>query len=173
MISKDYLSAPPMSKKSLCIVCALALSVVDVYCKGGEAHDFNNPECTLCHPASSSTMADESYAGLTAKCMTCHTTLYDKGYLHPVDITPQKVRIPLDFPLSPSGTLTCATCHDVHADQEKPVGKRSFFLRRYEKGKAFCDICHLGTYSLASGHETPCRAAHLEAKYPESDYFTK
>jgi len=154
-----------MSKRALAILCACVLTAAVVYSKGKGAHDFANTECATCHADGSSAMTAEAYAALTAKCMTCHTTLYDKGYMHPVDIMPQKVKVPLDFPLSPSGTLTCATCHDVHTDQETPMGKKSFFLRRYEKGKRFCDICHGNAAGLASGHGATFREAHFDSKY--------
>lgn len=115
-------------------------------------------------------MQGEAYDSLTAKCMTCHTTLYDKGYMHPVDIPPKKVRVPLDFPLSPAGTMTCATCHDVHSEPKTPYGAKSFFLRRYEKGKVFCDICHQNADQLANnGHEAVFREAHFTSKYIASD----
>ena len=114
-------------------------------------------------------MKGEAYSALTSKCMTCHTTLYDTGYMHPVDISPKKVRVPFDFPLSPTGTLTCATCHDVHTDAETPFGKKSFFLRRSEKGKTFCDICHQNTNNLATGHEAVFREAHFDSKYIVDD----
>ena len=154
-----------MNKKALAIVCILVLTAAGVYCQGKKAHDFELSECALCHVESSSTLTDEAYASLTAKCMTCHTTLYDNGYMHPVDIAPNKVRVPLDFPLSPAGTITCATCHDVHTDQETPFGKKSSFLRRYEKGKRFCDICHGNADSIASGHGESLREAHFNSKY--------
>lgn len=158
-----------MSNRALAILCALVLTTTVVYSKTKKAHEFSNSECTLCHTDGSSSISMESYASLTAKCMTCHTTLYDKGYMHPVDITPKKVRVPLDFPLSPAGTITCATCHDAHTDPETPYGKKSFFLRRYEKGKGFCDICHGNADQLARGHQGVFREAHFDSKYIADD----
>jgi len=156
-------------KKALAIACTLLLMTGLVYSKGKDAHDFDKTECTLCHTESSGPIKSAVYAALTSKCMSCHTTLYDKGYMHPVDITPQKVKIPLDFPLSPTGTLTCATCHDIHRDQKTPYGDRSFFLRRYEKGKIFCDICHQNAANLATGHGAVLREAHFDSKYIATD----
>jgi len=158
-----------MSKKTFAIVCALLLTTALVYSKGKRTHEFDKAECTICHTANSNSMRGETYSGLTLKCMTCHTTLYDKGYMHPVDMTPKNVHVPLDFPLSPTGTLTCATCHDVHTDPETPFGQKSFFLRRYEKGKTFCDICHQRTDKLATGHEAVFREAHFDSKYVVTD----
>lgn len=158
-----------MSQKVLVIACALLLTTVLVYSKGKKTHDFDKTECAICHTTNSNSIRNEVYSALTSKCMTCHTTLYDKGYMHPVDITPKNVRVPLDFPLSPTGTLTCATCHDIHTDPETPFGKKSFFLRRYEKGKSFCNICHQDTDALKMGHETVFREAHFDSKYIAKD----
>lgn len=158
-----------MNNKAFYIVCAFLMMTAVVYSKGKKAHDFATAECTICHTGGASAMRSGAYASLTSKCMTCHTTLYEKGYMHPVDIPPKKVKVPLDFPLAPNGTLTCATCHDVHSDQETPYGAKSFFLRRYEKGKVFCDTCHKNSDKLTTGHETVFREAHFTSKYMVTD----
>ncbi|MDP2107320.1 MAG: hypothetical protein Q8J76_15085, partial [Desulfobulbaceae bacterium] len=94
-----------MSKHLLSFSCLSLLMASIVYSMGRPAHDFDKNECGICHTTESNNITTEVYSALTSKCMTCHTTLYDNGYMHPVDILPLKVRIPLDFPLSPSGTL--------------------------------------------------------------------
>ena len=164
-----------MKQKALtiAIACLLLLSSALVYSKWKKTHDFGQGECGICHGAGSTSITGETYSGLTKRCMTCHTTLYDKGYMHPVDMTPKNVRVPLDFPLSPSGNLTCSTCHDVHAEPETPFGKKSYFLRRYEKGKSFCDLCHRDTDTLTGGHESVFREAHFDSKYMASDMETE
>jgi len=158
-----------MNKKVSGIACALVLVATIAYSKGKGAHEFDKGECALCHSEGSSAMTAEAYASLTAKCMTCHTTIYETGYMHPVDISPKKVKVPLDFPLSPSGTLTCATCHDIHTDQVTPYGQKSSFLRRYEKGKRFCDICHGNADAFAAGHDAVFKEAHFDSKYFTGD----
>jgi len=159
-----------MNTKSLPLLCLALLVASVVYSMGKQAHDFDKNECGLCHTTESKHVTAEVYAALTSKCMSCHTTLYDNGYMHPVDIRPQKVRVPLDFPLSPTGTITCATCHDIHSPLKNPSGEKSSFLRRSEKGKNFCDICHQNSGKLTSGgHETVFREAHFESKYMASD----
>jgi len=158
-----------MSHRTFVIVCALLLTTALAYSKGKKTHEFDKTECTICHTTNSNSVKSETYSALTSKCMTCHTTLYDKGYMHPVDISPKRVRVPLDFPLSPTGTLTCATCHDIHSDPETPFGQKSYFLRRYEKGKTFCDICHQNTDKLTTGHEAVFREAHFDSKYIVND----
>lgn len=158
-----------MIKKAVAIACVILLSSAFVYSKWKKTHDFGQNECGICHATGSNSITNEAYSGLTKKCMTCHTTLYDKGYMHPVDITPKNVHVPLDFPLSPTGNITCSTCHDIHSEPETPFGKKSYFLRRYEKGKSFCDICHQDTNNLTTGHEAVFREAHFDSKYMASD----
>lgn len=140
-----------------------------VYCRGNGPHQFKKHQCGICHDTDKGVGIASLKENLTASCKTCHTDLEKQGYMHPVDIRPKKVKVPPDFPLSAAGTLTCATCHDPHEAPERPFGGRSKFLRRFEKGKAFCDICHMNTDSMMSGHNTVFRRAHLGARFTETD----
>lgn len=159
-----------MNKYLLPLICLFLLTASIVYSMGKQAHDFDKNECGICHTTASNNITAEVYSSLTSKCMTCHPTLYDNGYMHPVDIKPKKVRVPLDFPLSPTGTLTCVTCHDIHSPPVTSLGTKSSFLRRSEKGKVFCNICHQNADTLTSGgHETVFREAHFESTYIASD----
>ena len=154
-----------MSTRAAVIAAILLLAAAAVYSLERRPHDFNREECVLCHTDGSNRVSSEAYESLTAKCMTCHKKLYDNGYMHPVDVRPKNVQVPFDFPLSPSGTITCATCHDIHGSPTTPSGQDSAFLRRQEKGKRFCDICHQATDKLANGHEAVFREAHFDSKY--------
>lgn len=159
-----------MSKKIPSLLCLALLTASMVFSMGKQAHDFDQKECGICHTTESNRITAEVYSALTSKCMSCHTTLYDNGYMHPVDIRPAKVIVPLDFPLSPSGTLTCVTCHDIHASPVTPAGDKSSFLRRNEAGKIFCDICHQNSNTLTQGgHETVLREAHFESNHIAAD----
>ena len=89
--------------------------------------------------------------------------------MHPVDMKPKQVTIPLDLPLDNNGMITCNTCHDVHRNFETPMGTKSHFLRRLDTGKAFCDICHLNTNRQASGHQMMFLSAHTHAGYKENN----
>jgi len=99
--------------------------------------------------------------------MTCHSDIFDEGYIHPVDMRPVKTTIPIDMPLDSSGKITCNTCHDVHSNYETPMGTRSFFLRRLETGKRFCDICHNYNSHKLSGHEILFRKAHTHPEHKD------
>lgn len=159
-----------MKQKTLGILILLSLTAVVVYSMARQPHDFNNNECTICHTEpNNGASARENSSSVTQKCLTCHTTLFDEGYMHPVDIKPKKVTLPLDFPLSKNGEITCNTCHDVHAPYETPFGTKSHFLRRNETGKVFCDICHINAIASATGHQTVFRKAHFDSKYTETD----
>lgn len=161
-----------MSKHLLIFLSLLLLTASIVYSIGKQAHDFDQNECGICHTNASNEndITAEVYSALTSKCMTCHPTLYDTGYMHPVDIVPKNIRVPFDFPLSPAGTITCSTCHDTHAPPVTPFGTKSSFLRRNEKGKNFCDLCHQNSDTLtAGGHATVFREAHFESNYIATD----
>nr|MBF0221215.1 hypothetical protein [Desulfobulbaceae bacterium] len=139
-----------------------------------QPHEFSNDECTICHivPDSRSPLKQkgkQKSSSVTDMCLTCHTALFEEGYMHPVDIKPKKVRIPLDFPLSQDGALTCNTCHDPHADYETPFGEPSSFLRRIETGKAFCDACHINSLATATGHQSLFNVAHYDSKPLDPD----
>lgn len=156
----------PMNKTlPLMFLCLLFAAIG--FCMQKDPHDFTNDECTICH--STDTQGTKVGGDITKKCMTCHTKLYENGYMHPVDITPDKVSIPLDMPLSDNGSLTCVTCHDPHTPQKTPFGTKSVYLRRFEKGKAFCDICHMNAMPTATGHQVVFRNAHFKEKESPSN----
>ena len=156
-------------QKTFLIALVSVLIAAAAYCIGKIPHDFSDSECEICHVQGKKGRENGKYSSMTNSCLTCHTTLYDDGYMHPVDIKAKKVQVPADFPLSPQGKVTCNTCHDVHASYETPFGTKSNFLRRYETGKAFCDICHLNSRALASGHNMVFQSAHMNAEYTVTD----
>jgi len=158
-----------MTRKAVLLVFPFVIAAAVVWGTGRVPHQFTDHECGICHDTAKGVGEDSLKDDLTAACVTCHTDLFDQGYMHPVDIVPHKTKIPPDFPLSAAGALTCATCHDPHEEYERPFGGRSKFLRRYENGKAFCDICHMNTESMMAGHNTVFRQAHLGAKFTETD----
>lgn len=152
---------------NFCIITLfLFLSVAVALSLNKDAHDFTKSECPLCHSTQNTNYEEGS---VTRNCMTCHTNLFEEGYMHPVDIKAKKVRIPPDFPLSSTGMLTCNTCHDVHANAQTPYGEKSSFLRRLESGKAFCDICHINSLTTGSGHQMLFREAHFTSSYIVTD----
>ncbi len=140
-------------------------------CLEKNPHEFLEAECIICHEGTTARNARQMRGSATNSCTTCHMNLFDEGYMHPVDIQPNMVTIPPDFPLSTDNLVTCNTCHDPHAAPTTPSGNKSFFLRRAEKGKAFCDICHANVLNKAkgSGHEMLFQEAHQAAKFTARD----
>ena len=63
----------------------------------------------------------------------------------------------------------CGTCHDVHSDYFTPYGTPTHFLRRQERGKAFCKICHGNLDALSRGHTASLGEAHFRSQYIVTD----
>ncbi len=124
-------------------------------------HDFTG-RCTLCHEMGVNDTVLSTDMG-TATCYQCHEAVAKNAYMHPVDIQPRTIHVPFDFPLSRDGLLTCSTCHDVHAPAITPFGTKTYFLRRLQRGKPFCDSCHEQGDAMAGGHEGALGMAHLES----------
>ncbi|HYA88056.1 MAG TPA: cytochrome c3 family protein [Nitrospirota bacterium] len=155
------------------IIAAIIVPVMIVIGLEGEPHTFK--DCTSCHvsqdPKKGSIDAREMKEGVTQLCIKCHKTIFSEGYMHPVDVRPQNVMIPSDMPLSPSGELTCTTCHDVHSAYERVYGSKTHFLRRGEVGKRFCDICHVNSSTITHGHSSSLGEAHFRSQYISSGGF--
>lgn len=150
-----------MKPKTLITILLLLYAVI-AFCRNKVPHEFSSSECTICHTTDSN---DSKISGsVTNKCMTCHTDLFDNGFMHPVDMRPKKISIPLDLPLDENGLMTCNTCHDVHSNHETPRGKESHFLRRLERGKAFCNSCHNPAKNDGLGHQMMFRNAHTKSQ---------
>lgn len=152
-----------MKKNVLSLLTVFLLCATLAGSKEKNPHQFDTSQCGLCHTASQP-IKEIKRGSATDKCLSCHPNLFQEGYMHPVDIRPNKVRVPADFLLSSEGTITCNTCHDVHAAAESPMGGKSKFLRRFERGKDFCDICHKGPQSQAASHQQLFNTAHYTIK---------
>ncbi len=153
------------------IVLASAFLVLIVFGLGNDPHAFK--ECSSCHllpnPSGSSSGVRDMTRPITYLCSECHAKTLSEGYMHPVDVQPQNVIIPSDMPLSRSGEITCATCHDIHAEYYTPYGVPTHFLRRQESGKTFCKICHGDLQSLSQGHSASLGEAHFRSQYIATD----
>src|SRR5689334_8129482 len=125
------------NKIVLVIFFLLLLVVLVVLSRENPPHAFK--ECSSCHglAAPAGKAARSLTAPVSMLCIRCHARIFSEGFLHPVDVIPQGVAIPPDMPLSASGALTCATCHDVHAEAVTPYGASTFFLRRREERREF------------------------------------
>jgi predicted CXXCH cytochrome family protein len=131
-----------------------------------EPHKFSRDRCPTCHvtDGSGNALGRQLTAPITLLCESCHGKIFEEGYLHPIDVRPRNTRIPADFPLSPSGELTCSTCHDIHSSYFTPYGAPSRYLRRLEAGKKFCEACHSGA-TAKPGHAGTMGEAHFQSKY--------
>lgn len=146
-----------------------ALSLL-VYCLERSPHDFAESECGLCHqgdPAAADSLFLDSS---TVACTGCHGDILRSGFMHPVDVRPEQVGIPRDFPLARSGLLGCITCHSVHSDHLDGAGEKTYFLRRQERGRAFCASCHTRATLAGSGHQQSLGEAHFQSKYISIGY---
>lgn len=133
------------------------------YCLGPTPHDFTESQCVLCHigdPTSPESLAARS-SSLT--CKNCHQEIFESGFMHPVDIIPEKVTVPRDMPLSETGLITCNTCHDVHGDYQL-FDSTSNFLRRQEPPHIFCAICHSDD-DMGTSHASTLAEAHFTTSH--------
>ena len=139
-----------------------------VHCLENNPHSFEESACVLCHQGDPSSPV--SLAGRESRtCITCHADVYESGYMHPVNVVPERVGIPADMPLSRSGLITCNTCHNVHSDHETGFGEKTYFLRRLERGRAFCVACHTESdLTGSSGHAEYLGEAHFRSQYISS-----
>lgn len=155
-----------MKKKFFFIIFFICLLALFVYCLERNPHDFKDTECVLCHQGDPSAPYSLAESQTSLACRNCHVEIFGSGFMHPYDIKPEKIQIPRDLPLSASGLITCSTCHDVHSSYVTAYGAKTSFLRREEKGRAFCASCHTqSSLSGESSHETFLGEAHFRSEY--------
>jgi predicted CXXCH cytochrome family protein len=157
-------------KVAIVIIIIISMLVfMVVFSMYNRPHAFK--DCTSCHLSAdpSGARARELTEPVTQLCSRCHEKTLSEGYTHPVDVKPERVAIPADMLLSRGGTIMCSTCHDVHSDYETPYGLPSHFLRRQERGKAFCRICHGSLSELSKGHQASLGEAHFRSRYIVTD----
>ncbi len=147
------------------IIYGVLLIAVSAFSRDGGDHNFSREQCRICHVGNNRPSRYNLTTSITRSCLTCHQDIFDEGYMHPVDIKANDIHVPIDFPLSADGLITCVTCHDVHSSARNNCGGKTNFLRRQAHGKAFCDICHLNTLSAANAHEPVFSKAHFTSKY--------
>ena len=128
-------------------------------------HDFRRDDCSICHMMNEAGKTAGLKLSSADMCRNCHKDIFSSGYMHPVDIYPEKNMPPADLPLSDIGLLTCNTCHDPHISQLTPSGAPSYFLRRRQPGKQFCSACHADLADDLSGHTAALKEAHFDSGY--------
>jgi len=109
-------------------------------------HDFQPVGCTHCHilvPGSSKTVQKRVFRkSIDSLCQECHEAALEDNLNHRVGIRPS-MKVPEDLHLSPTGELSCITCHNPHADYINPkTGNRTYFLRRGMLKRELCLACH-------------------------------
>lgn len=122
---------------SVCISNAFGISTTG-------PHVFTADQCRRCHisvPAEGQKGPFQMTAPVSELCRKCHESGM-RLFSHPVDLIPQKIKVPPGFPLSYDGNFTCSTCHDIHAEIVGPFGFRSYYLRHKIGEGSFCAICH-------------------------------
>lgn len=106
-----------------------------------QPHDFKaaGMSCLNCHQSIGVREPGRLVKPVGRICADCHSLL---GPSHPVDIVPS-FQLPSGFPLDEQKRMTCSTCHDIHRGYIDPAtGSKTMYLRRSEKKKDFCLLCH-------------------------------
>jgi predicted CXXCH cytochrome family protein len=150
-------------KSALLIFLAVAGIAFVVVCMEMEPH----PTCHVID-GSGKIVGRQLTAPETFLCEKCHAKIFENGYMHPIDVRPRSVKVPVDFPLSPAREIVCSTCHDIHSSYFTPYGAPSHYLRRHEVGRKFCEACHPGG-SIKAGHAGMIGEAHFQSKYVQTN----
>ncbi len=151
------------------VILALVAVSGPGWAEGIHAFSSDPNQCGRCHVDSGNGTDPTTFRkDIVSLCLECHGDK-DLSRLHPVDIRPG-LQVPPDLPLDEHGTITCATCHDVHgaseADQPhvaQALGRRllslftgqtkhrTFFLRRRNDEGQLCLGCHRRSSMAAEG----------------------
>ena len=148
---------------TLTVFAIMLISVnVDSY-KNAPPHEFKfmDGECGDCHITYEYPIRFKD--NITDLCNYCHED--DEALSHVVGIKPS-MYLTDGFPLDENGEMTCNTCHDIHMDRSDPLtAERTYLLRVKPIGKAFCDICHLGTMNVLLPDLTPSHIDTLQSAH--------
>jgi len=136
-----------------------------VYCLERNPHAFKESDCVLCHQGDPTSPTSLPAGSPTLACTGCHADILKSGFMHPVDVRPDQVKIPADFPLSRSGLIVCTTCHAVHETPLDTFAEKTYFLRRPLRGRAFCASCHTQGSLDGGGHQLVLGEAHFQSRY--------
>ena len=152
-------------RTSLLLAFAGILAVAMAYSMLPGPHAFS--DCTRCHLTDSSgkIQGRRLTASVTTLCAECHAAVLNDGYLHPVDVRPRHAVVPPDLPLSVEGEITCATCHDLHGQEDTSFGLPGHYLRRADQGREFCKACHHEQRNRGTGHADSIGESHFRPRY--------
>ena len=144
------------------IATAVVAAAVIAYTDPTVPHDFSPSDCTRCH-YSVQNNPKLLTAPVTRLCKSCHRQSI-RASSHPVDVRPDKVKVPDDLPLR-NEMITCITCHDIHSEDRLVFGIKSYFLRRPTSDmKFFCISCHQESRTQP-GHSDLLDTAHMGSRY--------
>lgn len=125
---------------------------------GGQGGHLSDSHCQDCHLAEK--VAPDNASVLVASqeklCVSCHANAVRLS--HPSGFAPKRAFSP-DFPLDWKGTLTCSSCHDIHAHE-------AGLMRSALQGAEFCHACHDQPFfdKMADGGASMTGFAHLDAR---------
>jgi len=121
------------------------------------AHDFTG-RCEQCHVSDPQGGTLIFMSDIGSLCRACHDRFITGD--HPSQGTPS-MAFPAEFQWDQSGNLdeqlSCATCHDPHADGEAAA---RFMLRGSAEGTDFCRRCHSEAVTSEGRHLAVAFLAH-------------
>ena len=107
----------------------------------GSQNPHHGGDCTICHTPDQEPARD-TY--IPDACLKCHSAGVVDADIHPLyhlNLKNEKIKIPADFPLVNSDSLTCITCHSMPVKYDR---SNASFLRGgpYKEELDFCYQCH-------------------------------
>lgn len=127
-----------------------------------DGHDFGT-RCTFCHLSTPQEGDELKFSrSVSHLCQECHNVSRENS--HPIGVLPS-MDVPDGFLLDWAGKMTCATCHDPHANGDNQ------YLRTDARGRDFCAMCHRDFLPLQDPHVGTISIAHSKSGIYESDSF--
>lgn len=127
--------------KSAVALLVAVLATPGLAAPAGPSPHRADADCLKCHTADAATLQrDPTHArtllasDLEARCNACHS---DQGPSHKTGMPPAHP-VPATLPLSATGTITCATCHFLHGENDQ-FGD---YVRLDNKRGGLCLTCH-------------------------------
>ncbi|MEO5348094.1 MAG: cytochrome c3 family protein [Magnetococcus sp. YQC-3] len=125
---------------------------------GGPGGHLSNSRCQDCHLADKVDAKNGSLLVTTQEkmCVQCHANAVRLS--HPSGFFPKRA-LAAQFPLDWKGTLTCSSCHTIHASG-------AGLLRSTQRGPAFCHECHDAKFfeAMADRGTSVTLSGHLDTR---------
>ncbi len=94
------------------------------------------PTCHVAVPVPGSAEGHELVASPKMVCLRCHSVNLHPANADHLKVPSGKIRPDPSLPLGPQSEVTCATCHEPHADPDRRAAR----LRA--DAQALCSLCH-------------------------------